>query len=87
MVVNSLLCGAWYFDIVTSKLLVQPTLRLGFFTTYKLIDNQFLEELGPTKLVSALSHGSNTLSRFHLGKLSLYGFLFVLFIGFIVIQF
>lgn len=87
MLINSLLCGAWYFDVVTSKLLVQPTLRLGFFTTYKLIDNQFLEELGPTKLVDVLSRGSNALSRFHVGKLSLYGFLFVLFIGFIIIQF
>ena len=84
---NSLLCGAWYFDIVVSKLFVQPALRLGFFTTYKLIDNQFLEEFGPTKMVSALSRGSSILSRAHLGNISLYSLLLVLFIGFIVIQF
>nr|ALO20608.1 NADH dehydrogenase subunit 5 [Rathkea octopunctata] len=87
MIINSLLCGAWYFDVFTNKMFVQPTLRLGFFTTYKLIDNQFLEEFGPTKMLNVLSSGSSFLSRIHLGRMSLYSFLLVLFIGFILIQF
>lgn len=87
MIINSLLCGAWYFDVFSNKMFVQPTLRLGFFTTYKLIDNQFLEEFGPTKMLNVLSSGSSFLSRIHLGRMSLYSFLLVLFIGFILIQF
>lgn len=81
MVLQSLACGAWYFDVAVTTLFVLPTLRLGFGTTYKLLDNQLLEGLGPTRVTSLLSQGAANTSRVHRGQLPLYSFLFVLFVG------
>lgn len=81
MVFHSLACGAWYFDTVVSTLIVAPTLRLGFGSTYKLLDNQLLEAVGPTRVVQLLSTLAASASQVHRGQLSLYSLLFVLFVG------
>ena len=41
--------GAWYFDNIINYYLVKPIMDFGYNVTYKLIDNQILEFLGPTK--------------------------------------
>lgn len=71
--------GAWYFDNIVNYYVVIPILRFGLNITYKLIDNQILEFLGPTKTSHSLYHNSGVLSRYHLGKVSVYVLVFVVF--------
>ena len=79
--------SAWYFDNVINYYVVKPILEFGFNVTYKLIDNQVLEFIGPTKIVSNISKESSLISRYHLGKISIYVLLFVVFIFCFVIKF
>nr|ALO20634.1 NADH dehydrogenase subunit 5 [Ptychogena lactea] len=79
--------GAWYFDNIVNFYLVKPILKFGLNITYKLIDNQILEFLGPTKISHSLSNESNLLSRYHLGKISVYVLLFVIFITCFIYKF
>ena len=37
----------WFFDKVYNEFINQPTLKLGYHTTYKLIDRGIIENLGP----------------------------------------
>ena len=71
--------GAWYFDNVINYYIVRPILNFGLNVTYKLIDNQILEFLGPTKTSHNLYNNSSILSRYHLGKVSAYVLVFVVF--------
>lgn len=79
--------GAWYFDNIINFYLVKPILKFGLNITYKLIDNQVLEYLGPTKISSGISNNSNLMSRYHLGKISVYVLLFVIFITCFIYKF
>jgi len=72
--------SAWYFDSIINYYLINPIMSLGFGVTYKLIDNQILEFLGPTKVSTILVNNSGISSRYHLGKISVYVLLFVIFI-------
>lgn len=72
--------GAWYFDTFFNYYIVKPTMKIGFQITYKLIDNQILETLGPTRITSNIFKISNVLSKFHLGKISVYTFIFIIFV-------
>lgn len=79
--------GAWYFDSFINHYIVKPVLSVGFTITYKLIDNQLLESLGPTKVTSKLYINSSLLSRIHLGKISVYTFMFIIFICCFIFKF
>ena len=79
--------NAWYFDSVINHYLVKPILTTGYSISYKLIDNQLLEYFGPTKIYKDLSNSSNTISKFHLGKISIYVFMILIFISCILINF
>ena len=79
--------GAWYFDNIINHYVVKPIMLLGFRITYKLIDNQLLERFGPTKVSSQLYKDSNILSSYHGGKISIYTFLFVMFICCFIFKF
>nr|ALO20761.1 NADH dehydrogenase subunit 5 [Staurostoma mertensii] len=79
--------GAWYFDNMVNFYVVKPVLKFGLNITYKLIDNQILEFLGPTKVSHNLSIESSLLSRYHLGKVSVYVLLFVIFITCFIYKF
>lgn len=72
--------GAWYFDNIINYYIVNPIMKIGFVVTYKLIDNQILESLGPTKIYYELNNNSSIISRYHLGKISVYVLLFVVFV-------
>nr|ALO20621.1 NADH dehydrogenase subunit 5 [Melicertum octocostatum] len=72
--------GAWYFDNIVNYYVVKPVLNMGYFITYKFIDNQILEFIGPTKISKSLMDNSSTLSSFHLGKISVYTFMFIIFV-------
>lgn len=79
--------GAWYFDNIINFYLVKPIMTIGFNITYKLIDNQILEFLGPTKTSIELSKNSNCISKYHLGKVSVYVLFFVVFVFCLLFKF
>ena len=79
--------NAWYFDNVFHNYISRPLFNLGLFISYKLIDNQLLEFLGPTKTHSNFSSYSSSLSNFHIGKLSSYILIFIIFIYFSLSKF
>ena len=79
--------GAWYFDSFINYYIVKPVLSIGFNVTYKLLDNQLLESLGPTKVTQKLYTSSSLISRLHLGKISVYTFIFILFICCFIFKF
>ena len=79
--------GAWYFDSFINYYIVKPIMRLGFSKTYKLIDNQLLEYFGPKNIYSNISNDSNILSKYHSGQISIYTFVFIIFICCFIVKF
>nr|YP_010036180.1 NADH dehydrogenase subunit 5 [Blackfordia virginica]QQW46709.1 NADH dehydrogenase subunit 5 [Blackfordia virginica] len=79
--------GAWYFDNVFNYYITSPIIKLGLSITYKLIDNQLLEFLGPTNVYNNFTKNSSKISNVHSGKLSIYVLLLIIFIFFSLIKF
>ena len=79
--------NAWYFDNIFHNYVSKPLFNLGLYISYKLIDNQLLEFLGPTKAHSNFSNYSNSLSYYHIGKLSSYLLVFIIFVFFSLSKF
>ena len=79
--------GAWYFDNIFHNYFSKPIFNFGFFISYKLIDNQLLEYFGPSNSYNKFSNLSNNLSKYHLGKLSIYLLLFIIFMFFLIVKF
>nr|ALO20647.1 NADH dehydrogenase subunit 5 [Cladonema pacificum] len=70
---------AWYFDKIWTYFISIPTMRIGFNQTYKIIDNQLLEFLGPSSIYFFVNKISNKLSYFHQGYIAFYLFIFIIF--------
>ena len=87
MKIYSLFNNAWYFDSAINYYIVKPILKFGHEVSYKLIDNQLLEYFGPTKIYNDITNSSNTVSKFHLGRVSIYVFMIIIFISCILINF
>nr|ALO20686.1 NADH dehydrogenase subunit 5 [Tiaropsis multicirrata] len=79
--------GAWYFDNIFNYYITKPVMNFGLFISYKLIDNQLLEYLGPTNTYNKMSTGSGRISQIHLGKLSVYVLALIVFIFFSILKF
>jgi hypothetical protein len=79
--------GAWYFDNIFNYYITTPIINFGLFVTYKLLDNQLLEYLGPTNSYNKITSGSGNISGFHIGKLSVYVLVFIVFIFFSISKF
>nr|AMK01490.1 NADH dehydrogenase subunit 5 [Mitrocomella polydiademata] len=79
--------GAWYFDNIFNYYITKPIINFGLFISYKLIDNQLLEYLGPTNIHSKMTIGAGKVSQFHLGKLSVYILAFIVFMFFSIFKF
>lgn len=77
--------SAWYIDKILSHYFICFTLKLGFNVTYKLIDNQVLENLGPYWISHYLTNKAS-LSSYYRGYTHSYLFLFVIAITCFVIQ-
>lgn len=71
--------NAWYFDKIWTYYLSIPFLRVGFNQTYKFMDNQILENWGPYNVYKYTSGLSNKISTVHLGSISFYLFIFIIF--------
>ena len=75
---------AWYWDPITKNYLINRTLDTGFRSTYKLLDNQFIEMLGPYGGSNIIISNSSQLSRYHIGKLASYSLSLIIFIYFLI---
>ena len=80
VIMYSLTNGAWHFDKIINYYISKPVINFGFNITYKLIDNQLLEFLGPTRVHKELVSDSKLVSNLHIGKISVYVFLFIVFV-------
>ncbi len=85
--IYSFLANTWYFDHTINHYISKFVLDYGFKFTYKLIDNQLLEVIGPSFITKELSNQSSSLSKYHLGKITSYTFAFAFFIIFFIIKF
>ena len=79
--------NAWYFDNIFHNYISRPIFNIGLYISYKLIDNQLLEFLGPTNTYHKFFNYSNNLSYYHIGKLSTYLLAFIIFIFFSLSKF
>lgn len=79
--------NAWYFDNIFHYYVTKPIFNFGLFISYKLIDNQLLESIGPTNSHIKLLNMSNKISQYHIGKLSIYLLGFIIFIFFSLVKF
>lgn len=79
--------GAWYFDNVFNYYISKPIVNFGLFISYKLIDNQLLEFLGPSNIYTNMTKGTNKVSFLHSGRLSIYVLLLIVFIFFSLMKF
>lgn len=67
----------WYFDPLYNRLFVESGFRLGYTTTFKLLDRGVVEWFGPTGLSRSISSLSARYSAVHSGYLYHYLFLMV----------
>ena len=77
--------SAWYFDKILAYYFVYPILKLGFNITYKLVDNQILEGLGPYWISNFLANKAR-LTSYYRRYIYSYLFLFIVSITCFVIQ-
>nr|ALO20800.1 NADH dehydrogenase subunit 5 [Rhizophysa eysenhardtii] len=85
--IYSFITKTWYFDNVINFYLVYPFINYGFKFTYKMLDNQLLEVLGPYSLTDQITKSSSLSSIYHLGKISGYTFIFTFFVLFFIFKF
>ncbi len=78
--IYSFLNSAWYFDKIINFYLLKYITKFGFDISYKILDNQLLEFFGPSNIHNIVTNKSNKLSIYHLGNLSTYTFIFIIFI-------
>lgn len=76
---------SWYVDKVLVYYIVNPILLLGFNITYKFMDSQVLESLGPYWFSNYLKHKAS-LSTYYRGYIHSYLFLFIISIICFIIQ-
>lgn len=86
MIIYTFLNGSWYFDNLINTYISEPFMKLGFNVSYKLIDNQILEKLGPTGFLNLTKDKSNNLSYFHMGKINIYILFIILFVFCILLK-
>lgn len=80
----SFINGAWYFDNIFNYYISTPLMNFGLYITYKLIDNQILEYLGPSNTYkNIVIIGGNT-SNYHIGKISIYVLVIIIFMFFFI---
>lgn len=80
------LIGFWYFDSIFNSILIKPVLKFGFSISYKLIDNQVLEVLGPYRSNKQVLLITNINSKYNLGKISVYSLMMVIFVFCFIIK-
>ena len=77
---------AWYFDKIITFYMSLPIMKFGFNISYKLIDNQVLEGLGPEWFSNYFTRRGSYTSKYHRGYIYSYIFLFIIFVICFIIQ-
>ena len=77
---------AWYFDKIITSYISLPIMSFGFNISYKLIDNQILEGLGPNWISRYFIRIGSSTSNYHRGYIYSYIFLFIIFIVCFIVQ-
>nr|YP_010890111.1 NADH dehydrogenase subunit 5 [Craseoa lathetica]WJJ70147.1 NADH dehydrogenase subunit 5 [Craseoa lathetica] len=83
--IYNFLIKLYYFDHLISHFIVKTVLGISFSFTYKLLDNQLLEKMGPSSITNTIRTITSKISSYHNGKLTSYTWAFIFF--FIVILF
>jgi NADH:ubiquinone oxidoreductase subunit 5 (subunit L)/multisubunit Na+/H+ antiporter MnhA subunit len=79
--------NSWYFDIIINYIFSKKISSLGYKITYKLIDNQILEGLGPFYLNKSIGILSNKSSKIYINFIYSYILITcIFFITFILIN-
>nr|YP_010968433.1 NADH dehydrogenase subunit 5 [Monoserius pennarius]WNO18772.1 NADH dehydrogenase subunit 5 [Monoserius pennarius] len=73
------LIDTWYFNQIYNEFMVKIWVNLGYKYNYKMVDNQFLERIGPKKFFNEYNKFSSKISNYNLGELSLYVFFIIVF--------
>lgn len=68
----------WFFDKIYTEFIVQNTLHLSYWTTYKLIDRGFIEHWGPYGIFNILEKFSFKLKQLHTGLIFDYTIIIVI---------
>lgn len=72
----------WYFDIVYREWISQGTLKMGYRSTYNVVDKGVLEMVGPRGISEAVYKGGYGVSRVQSGNI--YHYVLVMIIGILV---
>ena len=83
---SSFFSSAWYFDRVIFHFVIQPSVKWGLNTGYRLIDNQYLELLAPVGVSNNFLNQSIKSTNYYTGYISSYILLFLVFILFFSFQ-
>ena len=70
----------WFFDRLQNELLVSSLLKIGYNTTYKLMDKGLIEVFGPSGLTKSALNLSKQISLLQSGKINQYAFLMFIFL-------
>jgi len=65
----------WFFDRLQNELILSPLLKMGYSTTYKIIDKGVIEFFGPSGIIKLTLNLSKQVSLFQSGKINQYAFL------------
>ena len=75
----------WYFDILINNFLFRKLLFIGYSITYKLIDNQILEFIGPFYILKNANLLSNKTSKIYINNIYSYVLISCIFFAFFII--
>lgn len=78
--IYNFLIKVWYWDPIKGNYFGINLLNVGFTYTYKVIDNQFIEKLGPLGNYYTVLDNSSNSSYYYSGKLSSYVLALIFFI-------
>jgi len=65
----------WFFDRLQNELILSPLLKMGYSTTYKIIDKGVIEFFGPSGIIKLTLNLSKQVSLLQSGKINQYAFL------------
>ena len=78
--IYNFLIKVWYWDPIKGNYFGINLLNMGFIYTYKVIDNQFIEKLGPLGNYYTVLDNSSNSSYYYSGKMSSYVLALIFFI-------
>ncbi len=67
----------WYFDQIYNRFCVQPLLKIGYHTTFKLLDKGIIEILGPYGIASIIRFTVDRARNIQSGLIYHYTFIMV----------